>query len=249
MVRTEFPEVHLLTREKELGCAKGASIGLEYLADKTTYVFTTTNAVEVDLEMIRQLMDYAEPNPTSGSLGPRFFTMTSRTKSGTPGHHPSTPRPSAAPGPGTEGSSRYNQIRECDFVTGRGFLLRSEVLKKVRYFKEDLVFYAEDTELCYRIRKHGYRILYLPTARMWHKIGTTLAKNRSLQLRYITRNTLSLLKQDQVRLYPISLFGYLLGACPAKMIFFAFCLHWANGAGIYCGIRDWQKGKYGWITG
>ena len=31
MVRSEFPEVHLMTREKGLGYAKGASLGVEYL--------------------------------------------------------------------------------------------------------------------------------------------------------------------------------------------------------------------------
>ena len=73
MVRTEFPEVHLLTREKGLGYAKGASIGLEYLADRTTYVFSTTNDVEVDPEMTRQLVDYAEQNPDVGVIGTKIL--------------------------------------------------------------------------------------------------------------------------------------------------------------------------------
>ncbi|MCC6823459.1 MAG: glycosyltransferase, partial [Verrucomicrobia subdivision 3 bacterium] len=45
MVRTEFPEVHLLTREKGVGYAKGASLGMAFLADKTKYIFSTTNDV------------------------------------------------------------------------------------------------------------------------------------------------------------------------------------------------------------
>src|SRR5256885_17193769 len=48
MVRQEFPEVHLLAREKGVGYAKGASLGLEHLANKTKYIFSTTNDVIAD---------------------------------------------------------------------------------------------------------------------------------------------------------------------------------------------------------
>ncbi len=248
MVRTEFPEVVLLTREKGLGYAKGASIGLEYLSDKTKYIFSTTNDVEVDPEMINQLVDYAEHHPEVGVVGTKILFFDRPQKiwhaggvinavHGHPRHlgwerndHP-----------------RYNHIRECDFVTGCGFLLRSEALRKAGYFKEDLVFYAEDAELCYRIRENGYRIMYLPTARMWHKVETTLAKNRAVQLQYSTRNSLYLIKRHRVGWYPLSLWVYLLAVCPTKMLFFLFCLRSSNARGIWRGIQDWRHDKYGWI--
>ncbi len=68
MVRSEFPEVHLLTREKGVGYAKGASLGMAFLADKTKYIFSTTNDVLVDPEMITALVDYAEAHPDAGVL-------------------------------------------------------------------------------------------------------------------------------------------------------------------------------------
>ena len=118
---------------------------------------------------------------------------------------------------------------------------------KVGSFKEDLVFYSEDAELCYRMRQHGYRIAYLPTARMWHKVETTLAKNRALQLRYSTRNNLFLLQNYRVGFHPITLLIHLFAVCPVKMAIFAVLLRWANARGIYRGIRDWRQGRYGWI--
>lgn len=249
MVKEEFPEVVLLTREKGLGYAKGASIGLEYLMEKTKYIFSTTNDVEVDPKMINQLVDFAEKTSDVGVVGTKilFFDRPDKIWHAGGVINPLHGHPRHL-GWERKDHPRYDDTRECDFVTGCGFLLRSEALKKAGCFKEDLVFYAEDAELCYRIRENGYRIVYLPGARMWHKVETTLAKNRSVQLQYSTRNSLYLIKRHRVGWYPLSLWVYLCAVCPAKMLFFVLCLRWANARGIWRGIRDWRIGKYGWIN-
>jgi GT2 family glycosyltransferase len=138
-------------------------------------------------------------------------------------------------------------VRECDFVTGCGFLLRSEVVKRVGFFNESLIFYSEDADLCYRVREAGYRVLYIPDAKMWHKVSTTLARNRPLQLRYSTRNSLYLIQRHKAGLYPLSLLVNLLLVCPFKMIFFAAAGRWRNSVGILRGALDWRAGKYGWL--
>jgi GT2 family glycosyltransferase len=142
---------------------------------------------------------------------------------------------------------RYDKIRECDFVTGCGFLLRSAAVKSIGYFNEDLVFYSEDADLCYRVKEKGFKVLYIPGARMWHKVSTTLAKNRPLQLRYSTRNSLYLIQRHRIGYYPVSLLVNLLLVCPFKMLVFVILLHWRNSAGILQGIRDWKRGRYGWV--
>jgi GT2 family glycosyltransferase len=249
MVRTEFPEVHLLSRDKGVGYAKGASLGMEYLADKTKYIFSTTNDVEVDPEIINRLVDFAEQHPEAGVIGTKilFYDRPDVIWHAGGRINPLHGHPRQL-GWERKDHPRYDQVRECDYVTGCGFLLRSEALKKAGCFKEDLVFYAEDAELCYRIRENGYKIFYLPTARMWHKVETTLAKNRSVQLQYSTRNSLYLLQRHSVGWYPLSLWVYLLCVCPVKAAFFAICFRWANARGIFRGISDWHAGKYGWIT-
>lgn len=250
MVRAEFPEVHLLTREKGVGYAKGASLGLAELVEKTKYIFSTTNDVIVDPEILNVLVDYAEQHPEAGVLGSKIFFYDRPDVIWHAGGriHPLLGHCYTL-GWMRKDHPRYNQVRDCDFVGGCGFLLRSEVLRRIGFFKEDLVFYGEDGDLCYRIREAGNRVVYVPSARMWHKVDATLAKNRPLQLRYITRNTLYLLQRHRIGYYPLSLLVHIFVVCPAKMLVFALCLRWANCAGIYRGIRDWQKRKYGWLTG
>jgi len=249
MVRTLFPDVHLLAHETEQGYARAASLGMAFLVDKTHYIFSTTNDVIVDPEIINALVDYAEAHPDAGVLGTKIYF---HDRPNVLWHAGARVHPlhghSYTFGWLRKDHERYSKVRDCDFVGGCGFLLRCDVLRKVGFFKEDLVFYSEDADLCYRIRESGCRVVYVPTAKMWHKVGATLAKNRPVQLRYSTRNGLYLIQRHKIGWYPFSLWIHLFAVSPFKMVFFAFCLRWANCRGIYRGIRDWQKGKYGWIT-
>ena len=248
MVRTLFPEVHLLAHQEEQGYARAASLGMAHLAGTTKYIFSTTNDVIVDPKILNVLVSYAEQHPDAGVLGTRiyFFDRPDVLWHAGGRIHPLHGH-SYHLGWEQKDAPRYSRVRECDFVTGCGFLLRSEVLRKIGYFKEDLIFYSEDAELCYRFREAGYKVMYIPEAKMWHKTGTTLAKNRAVQLRYSTRNSLYLLQRHKVGFYPVSLWVHLLGVSPVKMLLFALMLRWKNSVGILKGIQDWKAGRYGWI--
>jgi hypothetical protein len=248
MVRKEFPEVHLLAHETEQGYARAASLGMQFLLDKAKYIFSTTNDVILDPEILNVLVNHAEADPRAGVLGTKIFFFDRPDVLWHAGGriHPLHGH-SYHFGWERKDHPRYSRVRECDYVTGCGFLLRSEALKKVGCFKEDLVFYSEDAELCYRVREGGYKVVYVPAAKMWHKTGTTLAKNRPVQLRYSTRNGLYLLQRHKVGYYPLSLLVHLLLVCPFKMVLFALVFRWKNSVGIFRGIRDWHSGNFGWL--
>jgi len=248
LARQEFPEVHLLAHDPEVGFAKATTLGLAHLADKTKYIFATTNDVIVDPEIINVLVDYAEGHPEAGVMGCKIFYFGKGNLLWSAGGriHPLHGH-SRHFGWNRKDHPRYDKIRECDLVTGCGFLLRSDVMKKINFFNSDLVFYSEDADVCYRVREQGYKIMYIPEARVWHKTSTTLAKNRPMQLHYSTRNSLYLIQRHKIRYYPLSLLVNLFVVCPFKMLVFALAFRWKNSVGIWKGIRDWRAGKLGWI--
>lgn len=248
MVQAEFPEVQLLAHATEQGYARAASLGLGRLRDTCDFIFSTTNDVVVDREILNELVDYALAHPQAGVLGTKiyFFDRPDVLWHGGGRIHPLHGH-SYHFGWERRDHPRYSTARRCDYVTGCGFLLRCEVLRKVGCFKEDLIFYSEDADLCYRIREAGYDVVYVPRARMWHKVSTTLAKNRPLQLRYSTRNGLYLIQRHRIGFYPVSLWVHLGLVCPFKMAVFAAVLRWRNSVGIWRGIQDWRRGRFGWI--
>ena len=249
MVRAEFPEVHLLAHETGQGYARGASLGMAHLVDKTDYIFSTTNDVIVDPEMINELVKYGEAHPEAGVLGTKIYF---HSRPDVIWHAGARVHPlhghSYTFGWLHKDHERYSKVRDCDFVGGCGFLLRCSVLRKIGFYKEDMIFYSEDADLCYRMRENGHRVVYIPAAKMWHKVDTTLSKNRPVQLHYSTRNGLYLIQRHKIGFYPLSLLVHIFAVSPAKMLFFALCGQWGNCRGIYRGIRDWRKGKYGWVT-
>lgn len=62
-------------------------------------------------------------------------------------------------------------IHEVDCITGAFFLTRKSVLDQVGLFDEDYFMYAEDIDLCFRIKRAGYKIVYLPQVKIIHYKG------------------------------------------------------------------------------
>lgn len=60
---------------------------------------------------------------------------------------------------------------EIDAAVGAFMLIRKSALDKVGFFDEDYFLYAEDIDLCFRIKKAGYKIMYVPDVDVKHIKG------------------------------------------------------------------------------
>lgn len=60
-------------------------------------------------------------------------------------------------------------IHDVDCISGAFFFIRKDVIDTVGYLDEDFFMYAEDIDWSYRIKKHGYRIVYNPNCSVLHK--------------------------------------------------------------------------------
>lgn len=76
-----------------------------------------------------------------------------------------------------------DEPHEVDSIVGAFFLTRREVLEKVGNFDEDYWLYAEDIDLCYRIKQAGYKVMYVPQVKIIHLKGVSSGiKGHSQQL-------------------------------------------------------------------
>lgn len=76
----------------------------------------------------------------------------------------------------------YNTKREVDVVSGACMMVRKEIMEKIGYFDEDFFIYAEDVDFCYRVRKNGWKIFYLPDARVIHYHGQSTKLHEEIML-------------------------------------------------------------------
>jgi GT2 family glycosyltransferase/glycosyltransferase involved in cell wall biosynthesis/tetratricopeptide (TPR) repeat protein len=68
----------------------------------------------------------------------------------------------------------YNVCRDVDYCSGACLFIKREVLERIGYLDE--IFspaYWEDTDLCFRARKAGWRVVYEPRSRVVHLEGAT----------------------------------------------------------------------------
>jgi len=66
----------------------------------------------------------------------------------------------------------YNFVRDVDYISGASLMIPMKLWKDVGGFSEDYEkAYYEDTDLCFRIRELGYRIVYQPESELVHIEG------------------------------------------------------------------------------
>jgi len=67
---------------------------------------------------------------------------------------------------------QYNYIKEVEYTSGACLLIKSELFNSVGGFdKKYIPSYYEDADLCFKIRKKGYRVIYQPDSVIYHHLS------------------------------------------------------------------------------
>jgi len=69
-------------------------------------------------------------------------------------------------------NGQFDRIEDTKYITGCAMLIRRVVLEKVGMF--DPIFYpaySEDADLSTRTLRAGHRLVYVPRAKLWHKVS------------------------------------------------------------------------------
>jgi len=65
---------------------------------------------------------------------------------------------------------RFSPVKDrvVDFVSGGFMMVKKEIFEKANGFDEKLFMYTEDMELCFRLKKQGYKVLFSSSATIKH---------------------------------------------------------------------------------
>lgn len=74
----------------------------------------------------------------------------------------------------------YKKSRYLDWVTGAFIIIPKKLFDKLKGFDENIFMYAEELELCYRIKQLGLKVAYQTTPSIIHLGGTSGASGFSL---------------------------------------------------------------------
>lgn len=184
VIRAACPAAEMIASATNLGFAGGANLGLRHALEQgADLVFLVNNDTRVApdtlSELVRRLDDsvgilapliyYAQPPDLVWSAGGRVHPWTLETVGDVRGQRD---------------RGQWRTPMERDFVTGCAMLLTRRLLETVGLFDERFFLYYEDSDLCRRARLAGWRILVVPTAKVWHSVARSSGGSDSPDERY-----------------------------------------------------------------
>lgn len=187
-VRHRFPEVEIIENSSNLGYAAGCNQALrQFLCGDSDYVLLLNNDTVVAPDMLDHLVQAALTHTDVGMLGPTIWYHDEPDRLWSAGQRC---RPITLSGQPPHGDPRGETPYEVDYLFGCGLLLKRQLLEDVGLFDEHFFMYYEDQDLCLRAQKHGYRLMVVPAARMWHKVSaSTGGAGTPLNKYYLARSS------------------------------------------------------------
>lgn len=70
-----------------------------------------------------------------------------------------------------------NTMRNCSAVTGACLLIRRDLFVKIGRYDEDFDLYYGDVDLCLKVLKEGYRVVYTPYAKLLHQGSSSIKEH------------------------------------------------------------------------
>lgn len=63
--------------------------------------------------------------------------------------------------------------QEIDVLSGACMLIKKDLFTKVKGFDERFFMYFEESDICFKVKQNGYKIIYFPRAKIIHYIGAS----------------------------------------------------------------------------
>ena len=174
-----FPEVSVYRNECNLGFAGGTNVAVRaLLAEGADLVWILNNDTVVDRHCLGELVLEMERDERVAASSAKIHFESPKDLIWYAGGNWSR-WTLAAPhrGEGEVDGGQYDRTEDVGFVSGCCMLARASALRKVGLLDEAYVAYSEDADWCLRAQKAGYRLRYVPSALLWHKVSASIRKN------------------------------------------------------------------------
>ena len=193
----------IISNDKNYGFAEGCNAGIRFaMRNGSSYVVLLNNDTVVDPQFLLELVKLAEMDPTHGFVGPKvyYYDYDGRDDviNSVGGHL--IIRKGATRQIGFEqiDQGQFNKPMELDYVEGSCLFVQTEVIRDIGLLDPAYFTYWEETDWCIRGRKAGYKAVYAPKSKIWHKSAASNVGSKKNEY-YWTRNAFLFLKKHASR--------------------------------------------------
>lgn len=177
-IQEALPEVQLLVSEQNLGFSAGVNLGIEHaLHLGAGYVWLLNNDAVADPKCLERLVRVTAKDSTVGVAVPKIYYADDPTRIWSAGARwEGFPPRVKMIGLGERDSRKYDRQQDVDYATGCAMLIPRHIFESIGFFDPVYFMYQEDYDFCHRVRKAGFRILYVPRSHVWHKVSQSLGE-------------------------------------------------------------------------
>lgn len=189
-IKNNYPDIVLIEASSNLGFAGGCNLGIMH--SKAEYIVLLNNDTEVDTNWLIELVKVADSDEKVGIVGSKLLFKNERNLIQNAGSYITDRGDGGDIGYRRSDFGQFDTSREVMAVCGASMLVKRNLIYKIGGFDEDFGSYYEDTDLCYRARLHGMKIVYTPKSIVYHVHAVTLGEWSPLFSFYVFRNKIFL---------------------------------------------------------
>ena len=192
-VRENYPSVYTLRTEKDLKYSGGFNFGMEYAFNgkNADYVLISNNDVKADEKIISSLVSLASTSNDIGfTMGKVYYYDAPDTLQTVGKKYDQVVWNGGHIGNGEKDYGQYDKIEERAWCDDIYWLVSREVWEKTGGYDTEFAYQGEDFDWQVRAKKLGYKIMYTPHAKLWHKESMTLGRTSPQKAYYDARNPL-----------------------------------------------------------
>jgi GT2 family glycosyltransferase len=163
--------VDILAQEKNWGFPEGCNIGMRYALTKgADYLLLLNNDTVVDPEFMEELVKTAEGDEKIGIVGSKVYYYYYPTRIqyiggrinwilGINGTYIKD----------EEDFGQYDMPMWQDYVPATSCMIKRSVVEKIGYLDPFYFWAIEEFDYCTRAKRAGFKIIYQPKSKIWHK--------------------------------------------------------------------------------
>ncbi len=91
---------------------------------------------------------------------------------------------------------QHDVTRVVEYTPTCCVLVRSSVFHRIGAMDERYFLYFDDTDFLFRAQRAGMKLVYLPKAKLWHKVSSLTGGSSPFAVRYLTRNHVYFIRKN-----------------------------------------------------
>ena len=174
-IKSNYPNIHILENKKNLGYSCGLNKGIDYAIRKgARYLLISNNDLIFDKEIVNAGFETMNLDSRIGYVGGKVFDIVNTNRLQYAGGRLGNRFDGPSRGYGEIDVGKYEEIEDFAYMDDVTAFVRVKMINEIGSYDNDFFYDFEETEWNYRIIKSGWRIVYCPKMKVWHRLhGST----------------------------------------------------------------------------